>query len=75
MEPVYFVMAILGCGDMQTQCQQARVEPTRYQSAAACQAAMSEVLPRHMDLSFPTVAAACERRGQQMARVEARPRG
>jgi hypothetical protein len=75
MEPVYFVMAILGCGDLQDQCQQARVEPTRYQSAAQCQAAMTQVLPRHMDLSFPTIAATCQRNGQQMARADTRPRG
>lgn len=75
MEPVYFVMAIMGCGDLQDQCQQARIEPTRYRTAAQCQAAMAQVLPRHMDLSFPTIAATCQRNGQQMARVEARPRG
>jgi hypothetical protein len=75
MEPVYFVMAILGCGDGQLQCEQARIEPTRYQSVAQCQAAMAEVLPRHMDLSFPTVAATCQRQGQQMARNEPKPRG
>lgn len=70
MEPVFYVMAILGCGDFQEQCQQARVEPTHYQSAAQCQAAMTEVLPRHMDLSFPTVAASCQRQGQQMAKAD-----
>ena len=43
MEPVFYVMAILGCGDFQDQCQQARVEPVRYQSAAQCQAAMAQV--------------------------------
>lgn len=75
MEPVYFVMAIMGCGDLQDQCQQARIEPTRYRTAAQCQAAMAEVLPRHMDLSFPTVAATCQRNGQQMARNDSRPRG
>lgn len=74
MEPVYFVMAILGCGDLQDQCQQARVEPTRYQSVAQCQAAMAAVLPRHTDLSFPTIAATCQRQGQQMARAENKKR-
>ncbi|MEG3181968.1 hypothetical protein [Sphingomonas sp. LT1P40] len=73
MEPVFYVMAILGCVDGQDQCREARVEPVRYESAAQCQAAMSTVLPRHMDLSYPTVAAACQRKGQQTARNEARP--
>ncbi len=70
MEPVFYVMAILGCGDGQEQCREARVEPVRYESAAQCQAAMATVLPRHMDLSFPTVAAACQRKGEQTARRE-----
>lgn len=75
MEPVFYVMAILGCGDFQDQCQQARIEPARYQSAAQCQAAMADVLPRHMDLSFPTVAASCQRQGQQMAKTGSTPSG
>lgn len=76
MEPVFYVMAILGCGDGQLQCREVRVEPARYQSAAQCQVAMAEVLPRHTDLSFPTIAASCQRRGEQMARSEVRtPRG
>lgn len=70
MEPVFYVMAILGCGDFQDQCRQVRVEPARYESAAQCQAAMAAVLPRHTDISFPTIAASCQRRGEQMARVE-----
>ncbi len=70
MEPVFYVMAILGCGDAQDKCREARIEPVRYESAAQCQAAMAEVLPRHMDLSFPTVAAACQRKGNQSARNE-----
>lgn len=74
MEPVFYVMAILGCGDFQEQCQQARIAPTRYQSAAQCQAAMAQVLPRHTDLSYPTIAATCQRRGEQMARTETKPR-
>lgn len=73
MEPVYFVMAILGCGDLQEQCQQARIEPTRYESAAQCLAAMETVLPRHLDLSFPTIAATCQRNGNLTAQAE-RPR-
>lgn len=66
MDAVYYVMAILGCGDGNANCQQARIEPVRYRSAAACQAAMAEVLMRNTDLSFPVVAAACEQRGQIM---------
>ena len=73
MEPVFYVMAILGCGDAQEQCREARIEPIRYRSAAQCQEAMAQVLPRHADLSFPVIAAACQRRGEQMVRNDARP--
>ena len=75
MEPVFYVMAILGCGDLQDQCQQARIEPIRYRTAAQCQAAMVEVLPRHMDLSFPTVAAACQREGNLVAQNDKAAQG
>lgn len=76
MEPVFYVMAILGCGDDQSQCRETRVEAVRYQSAAQCQAAMAQVLPRHADLSFPVIVAACQRRGEQMARTQGQsPRG
>lgn len=74
MEPVFYVMAIMGCGDLQEQCQQARIEPMRYQSAAQCQAAMAQVLPRHADLSYPTIAATCQRQGERMARNDVKPR-
>ncbi len=75
MQPLYYVMAILGCGDDGAVCQQVRLEPVRYQSAAACQAAMANALQRSTDLSFPVVQAACERRGLMMADATARRRG
>lgn len=70
MDSVFYVMAIMGCGDLQDQCQQARIEPTRYRTVVECQAAMTEVLPRHMDLSFPTVAATCQRSGNLIAKAD-----
>lgn len=70
MEPVLYVMAILGCADDASQCRNARVEPVTYQSAAACQAAMPAALMRNSDLSFPTISAACQQRGERMVRNE-----
>ncbi|MDF7777545.1 hypothetical protein P1X14_19980 [Sphingomonas sp. AOB5] len=67
MEPVYFVMAILGCSDDGMSCQQARVEPARYESAAKCNAAMGGVLPRHADLDFPVVGASCQAKSGRFA--------
>ncbi len=76
MEPVFYVMAILGCGDGQSQCQQARVEPVRYQSVAACQAELPQMLARHTDLDFPVVSGVCQASGPRMVEAKAeRPRG
>lgn len=72
MEPVYFVMAILGCADDGQACRQERIEPARYQSASACQAAMDAALMRNTDIAYPVIGAACEQRSQRSA--EAAPR-
>lgn len=75
MEPLYYVIAIMGCGDAGTACEQARVEPIRYRSALECQAAMPAALTRNNDLSFPELTGACQQQGMRMARVDTRPRG
>lgn len=67
MEPLYYVIAIMGCSDAGAECQQARVEPVRYRSAVACQVAMAEALPRNADLMFPVVQASCQRVGNATA--------
>lgn len=76
MEPVYFVLAIMGCGDGQAQCQEMRTEAVRYESAAQCRAALPTALARHTDLDFPVVSGACRANGPVMVRNDAkRPRG
>ena len=75
MEPLYYVMAILGCGDDGVACQQARIEPARYPSVSQCQAAMTTALQRHSDLSFPVIQATCQRRGFDVAQREGNRRG
>jgi len=67
MEPVFFVMAIMGCDDGGMACRQERVEPVRYESAAQCNAAMSGVLARNADLDYPVVGASCMRSGERVA--------
>lgn len=67
MEPVFFVMAIMGCDDGGMACRQERIEPARYESAAQCQAAMSGVLERNADLDYPVVGASCMRNGERFA--------
>ena len=54
-----YVMAILGCGDAGGLCSQARLDPARYTSLQACQAAAPAALNRHTDLDFPELSAKC----------------
>lgn len=65
MEPLFFVMAIMGCGDAQTACTEARVVPVRYTSIAACQEAMPATLEQNDDLSFPEISATCRASGNR----------
>jgi hypothetical protein len=73
MEQVLYVLAIMGCGDDSLACQQARVEPARYTSIQACQAAMPDALQRNTDLAFPVISAACQRQGGQLVEREPAP--
>lgn len=70
MEPVFFVLAIMGCGDAQTACAEARVEPARYSTSAQCQAALPAALSRNTDLSFPVISGACRRVGLQVVSTD-----
>lgn len=71
MDQVIYVLAIMGCGDDSLACQQARVEPVRYASYAACQQAMPAALGRNTDIDYPVIAAACQRQNARL--VEAKP--
>lgn len=76
MEQLFYVMAIMGCGDAGNACSEARVEPVRYTSIQACQAAMPDALMRNDDLAFPVISAACRANGERMAdRRRAQSRG
>jgi len=66
MGSVFYVIAIMGCGDGQTQCAQQRIEPTRYYSAAQCRAAMPAALIRNTDIDYPVISAACKASGPIM---------
>lgn len=67
MNSLYYVMAIMGCADGEQLCREARVEPLRYPTIAACQQAMPAALTRNRDIDFPVVAAACREAGVRMA--------
>jgi len=67
MDPFYYVMAILGCGDDGAACAELRIETTRFASIEACQRAMPVALQRNSDVDYPVVSAACRQSGMHMA--------
>lgn len=76
MDPILFVVAIMGCGDGQTACTEARTISARYETVAECQLALPSVLAANTDISFPEISATCRRDRPQYARAEVRrPRG
>ncbi|WNO53818.1 hypothetical protein [Stakelama saccharophila] len=78
MDPLTFVIAIMGCADSGRMCQTARVEPATYPTAAACQAAMGPALRRNTDISAPIIQASCQRQTPGLVKLQkktARERG
>ena len=63
MEPVLYVMAILGCGESDAACRELRIDQARFRSEASCMAATETALIRHDDLPFPTIVAHCRPAG------------
>lgn len=72
MEAVFFVMAIMGCGDASTACTEVRVDPVRYSTVQQCQAALPAALARNNDLSFPVITGACRSNAPQWAKSSAK---
>jgi hypothetical protein len=75
MEPMFFVMAILGCGDGNVRCTDARIVPTHYTTMAQCRAALPTQLAANTDVPFPVIGADCRRQGAEMAQAVTKPRG
>jgi len=63
MEPLLYVMAILGCGEGDAPCREVALADARYASEAQCLAATEDELLRRDDLAFPAVVAQCRRDG------------
>ena len=70
MEPLFYVMAIMGCADGNVQCTEARVVPVQYQSMAQCRAALPDQLAKNTDVPYPMIGAACRTAGAQIAKNE-----
>ena len=73
MEPLFYVMAIMGCGDGNVQCTEARLVPVRYASMAQCRASLPDQLARNTDVPYPMIGAACRQGGAMIAKTDARP--
>jgi hypothetical protein len=63
MEPLIYVMAILGCGESDAACREVRIADTSYASEAECVAQTGAELARHDDLPYPTIVAQCRAAG------------
>ena len=75
MEPLIYVMAIMGCADGGAMCSEARRVETRYATLAECQAATEAQLIANSDIDYPTIMAACQQAGARWAKADTRPRG
>jgi hypothetical protein len=67
MGPAFYIMAILGCGEADTACEQVAVAQSRYESVEACNAATEGALGEHTDLAFPVVVAQCKPAGSKLS--------
>jgi hypothetical protein len=59
MGPGIFLIAIMGCGEGDAQCERVRTLETRYESQAACSAATDAAVTQHGDVEYPVVVAQC----------------
>ena len=75
MQPVFYVLAIMGCGDGSAGCVPARLEPTRFATVTECRAALPVALSHSTDLDFPVIAADCRRGAVKVAATRVPLRG
>lgn len=67
MGPVFYVMAILGCGEADTACQQVGVAQAQYATVEECNAATGNEVEQRMDLAYPVIVAQCHRADQKVS--------
>lgn len=59
MESLFYIMAILGCGEGDEPCRELAIAAARYESREACMAATAAELARRRDEPWPVVVAQC----------------
>lgn len=67
MGPGYFILAIMGCGDAGTMCEQVAREDVIYRSEAACYADSETALIRESNQPYPLLMAECRDLNEQIA--------
>lgn len=77
MEPLVYVLALMGCPDGGGPCVEARLAPVKFTSIQACQAAMPAALRQNTDIDYPEITAACRSNSARMVdrASAAAPRG
>lgn len=70
MDPLIYVVAILGCSDSGQMCEPVAQEAVRYETRSACLAAAQAVLPTYSGADYPVVQARCETRGYSVAALK-----
>lgn len=67
MGAAFYIMAILGCGEAEAQCETVATVTARYETADACNAATQSAIEEHSDALFPVVVAQCRPANQPIA--------
>ena len=68
--PASFVLAILGCGEGEANCQPVAMQQTRYESRAACLAATESALAE-AEAPYPVIVADCRAAGARASEMRA----
>ncbi len=72
MGPLFYVIAILGCGEAETACEQVAVAESRYESLDACNAATEGAMAGYDGALYPVVVAQCRQAGAPAAKLLSR---
>lgn len=59
MGPAAYIIAILGCADGASGCQQVATVSSGFRTEAECLSARDAALDAHLHLDFPTIVADC----------------
>ena len=75
MEPVYFVIAILGCADGGSSCTPVATLPTHFATREACSAATGPALIDNNNYDYPSLLARCRAGESKAAQAQEMPSG